>query len=176
MNGRLWDSLNQRTRTRAGGVREDVTSQVLGAAQIRAQHRGLLLRLIWRERLISRADLARRTGLSRSSISAIVADLLATGLVRETGAGDSSGGRRPILLGFMLLTLALSALAVAVALAGNGAALALGLIGVAGFGARLYWEWRQVDPEDNPLCLALFRDNRNAGLILFAGLAAAALV
>lgn len=67
---------------------------------MRAQHRGLLLRLIWRERLISRADLARRTGLSRSSISAIVSDLLETGLVRESGAGDSRGGRRPILLGF----------------------------------------------------------------------------
>ena len=77
-----------------------MTAQVLGASQIRAQHQGLLLRLIWREQLISRADLARRTGLSRSSISAIVADLLATGLVRETGSGDSSGGRRPILLGF----------------------------------------------------------------------------
>ena len=75
-------------------------SQVLGASQVRAQHRGLLLRLIWRERLISRADLARQTGLSRSSISAIVADLLATGLVRETGSGDSRGGRRPILLDF----------------------------------------------------------------------------
>ena len=75
-------------------------SQILGASQIRQQHRGLLLRLIWRERLISRADLARRTGLSRSSISAIVSDLFTTGLVSETGAGDSSGGRRPILLGF----------------------------------------------------------------------------
>ncbi|MGE3173475.1 MAG: ROK family transcriptional regulator [Planctomycetota bacterium] len=96
----LWDSLNQRARPRAGGVWEDVTSQVLSSPQIRAQHLGLLLRLIWREQLISRADLARRTGLSRSSISAIVSDLLATGLVRETGAGDSRGGRRPILLGF----------------------------------------------------------------------------
>ena len=38
--------------------------------------------------------------MSRSSISAIVADLLETGLVSETGAGDSSGGRRPIMLGF----------------------------------------------------------------------------
>ena len=85
---------------RAHGVREDAPSQVLGASQIRAQHCGLLLRLIWRGRLISRADLARRTGLSRSSISAIVSDLFATGLVSETGSGDSSGGRRPILLGF----------------------------------------------------------------------------
>ena len=98
LNNRLQRSLDLRPRSRGFG--EDVPSQVLGASQIRAQHRGLLLRLIWRERLISRADLARRTGLSRSSISAIVSDLLATGLVRETGAGDSSGGRRPILLGF----------------------------------------------------------------------------
>ena len=100
MKSRLWNSLNQLGGTRRSAMREDVTSQVLGAAQMRANHRGLLLRMIWRERQISRADLARRTGLSRSSISAIASDLLATGLVRETGAGDSSGGRRPILLGF----------------------------------------------------------------------------
>ena len=99
MAKRLRDSLELRART-VPGMFEDVTSQILGASAVRAQHRGLLLRLIWRERLISRAELARRTGLSRSSISAIVADLLATGLVRETGSGDSSGGRRPILLGF----------------------------------------------------------------------------
>ncbi|MEC7582900.1 MAG: ROK family transcriptional regulator [Planctomycetota bacterium] len=100
MTSSLWNSLNQRARVRYGGLREDVSAQVLGASQIREQHRGLLLRLIWREQLISRADLARSTGLSRSSISAIVSELLATGLVRETGSGDSRGGRRPIMLGF----------------------------------------------------------------------------
>lgn len=97
---RLSALVNQRTRSRGVAALEDVASQVSGTAHIRAQHRGLLMRLIWRERQISRADLSRRTGLSRSSISAIVADLLATGLVRETGSGDSLGGRRPILLGF----------------------------------------------------------------------------
>ena len=100
MNKRLQDSLYQRSYWRALGVREDVPSQVIGASQVRAQHRSLLLRLIWREQLISRAELARRTGLSRSSISAIVSELLTTGLVSETGSGDSSGGRRPIMLGF----------------------------------------------------------------------------
>lgn len=100
MTPRRPDLLGSRIRSRAGGAREDVSAQILGATQIRTQHSGLLQRLIWREKLISRADLARRTGLSRSTISAIVADLLATGLVEETGAGDSSGGRRPILLGF----------------------------------------------------------------------------
>ena len=67
---------------------------------MRAQHSRLLLNLLWREREISRADLARRSGLSRSTVSAIVNDLLGTGLVEETGAGISSGGRRPIMLEF----------------------------------------------------------------------------
>ena len=67
---------------------------------MRAQHSRLLLNLLWREREISRAELARRSGLSRSTVSAIVNDLLGTGLVEETRAGISSGGRRPIMLEF----------------------------------------------------------------------------
>jgi glucokinase-like ROK family protein len=59
-----------------------------------------MLRLIWRERRISRAEIARRTGLSRSTVSEIVEDLLATGLVHEQGTGPSRGGRRPIVLQF----------------------------------------------------------------------------
>lgn len=59
-----------------------------------------VLRLIWEERAISRADIARRTGLSRSTVSEIVSELLATGLVHEAGEGESSGGRRPIVLEF----------------------------------------------------------------------------
>jgi predicted NBD/HSP70 family sugar kinase len=69
------------------------------AAQRRPPARQLL-RLIWRERRISRADLARRTGLARSTVSEIVDDLLGTGLVSEGGAGESRGGRRPIVLQF----------------------------------------------------------------------------
>jgi len=49
---------------------------------------------------MSRAELARRTKLSRSTVSAIVNDLLSTGLVEETRTGTSSGGRRPIMLEF----------------------------------------------------------------------------
>ncbi len=76
------------------------THEVLGASAIRARHSQLLLNLLWREREISRAELARRTSLSRSTVSAIVSDLLGTGLVAETRAGVSSGGRRPIMLEF----------------------------------------------------------------------------
>lgn len=57
-------------------------------------------------------------------------------------------------------------------------ALALGLahvgifawIGLAGFAAHLVWQIVRVDIDDPDLCLALFRSNREAGWIFFAGL------
>jgi predicted NBD/HSP70 family sugar kinase len=42
----------------------------------------------------SRADIARRTGLSRSTVSSVVADLIAAGLAREGEAASPSGGAR----------------------------------------------------------------------------------
>ncbi len=60
----------------------------------------LLLRLIWQQRRVSRADLARRADISRSTVSDLIKGLLATGLVAEVGAGQSRGGRRPIVLEF----------------------------------------------------------------------------
>lgn len=59
-----------------------------------------VLRLIWRERHISRAEIARQANLSRSTVSEIVGTLLKRKLVTEVGAGPSSGGRRPIVLEF----------------------------------------------------------------------------
>ena len=59
-----------------------------------------LLRMIWQEERISRAEIARRAGLSRSTVSTVVGDLLAAGLVAEVGSGPSRGGRRPIELLF----------------------------------------------------------------------------
>ena len=47
-----------------------------------------------------RAEIARRTGLSRSTVSEIVTTLMATKLVAETGVGASRGGRRPVVLTF----------------------------------------------------------------------------
>ncbi len=59
-----------------------------------------VLRMIWTERTISRAEIARRANLSRSTVSELVAFLLSTGLVSEAGVGASRGGRRPINLEF----------------------------------------------------------------------------
>lgn len=47
---------------------------------------------------ISRADIARILEVSRSTVSAIVDDLMDMGLVLERGAGISRGGRKPIVL------------------------------------------------------------------------------
>lgn len=57
-----------------------------------------LLELIRQLYPISRADLAKRTKLTRATVSALVEDLIARHLVVETGIGESSGGRRPMML------------------------------------------------------------------------------
>lgn len=59
-----------------------------------------VLRMIWLEHRISRAEIARRSDLSRSTVTEIVDDLLGTGLVGEVGVGPSRGGRPPIVLEF----------------------------------------------------------------------------
>ncbi len=59
-----------------------------------------VLHLIWREHQISRAEIARRIGLSRSTVTEVIRDLLSTGFVKEVGSGVSSGGRKPIVLEF----------------------------------------------------------------------------
>ncbi len=59
-----------------------------------------VLRLIWEQKRLSRVDIAQLAGLSRSTVSEIVNEILPTGLVTETGEGPSRGGRRPIVLAF----------------------------------------------------------------------------
>ena len=57
-----------------------------------------------------------------------------------------------------------------------GAALVLGgarwpaWIGLAAFAAHLVWQIRRLDISDPALCLRVFKSNRDAGLLLFAGL------
>ena len=58
----------------------------------------LVLGHIMRAGSISRADIARQTGLHRSTITRIVSALLAEGFVEEVGEGDIELGRRPVML------------------------------------------------------------------------------
>jgi glucokinase-like ROK family protein len=67
---------------------------------VRKLNKALILNVIREGRFISRADIAKRTRLSRSTVSVIVDQLLETDLIRERGVGASRGGRRPVLLEF----------------------------------------------------------------------------
>ena len=58
----------------------------------------LVLKTIYDAGDISRADIARRTALTRPTVSSLVADLLESALVVETGQGLSAGGKRPTLV------------------------------------------------------------------------------
>ncbi len=57
-----------------------------------------ILNVIKQKGPISRADIAKILALNPATISSNVNDLLQTRLIEEIGIGNSSGGRRPILL------------------------------------------------------------------------------
>jgi 4-hydroxybenzoate polyprenyltransferase len=61
------------------------------------------------------------------------------------------------------------------ALIAAGAARPLALAGLFGMGAHFLWQVLKLDPADPVLALRLFRSNRDAGLILLAGLAGEAI-
>ena len=101
-----------------------------------------VLRLIWREGRISRAEIARKAELSRSTVSEIVGELLPTGLVAEIGVGRSRGGRRPIVLEFqddvcVILGVEMGANHVCVALTDLR-------------GRILSWQWQDHPVRDDP--------------------------
>ncbi len=66
--------------------------------QTRQYNRRLVLRTLYDYGPISRADVARQTGLTRTTVSDVVGELIADGMAREVGRGPSSGGKAPILV------------------------------------------------------------------------------
>lgn len=66
--------------------------------QTRRSNERLVLRTIYDRSPISRADVARVTGLTRTTVSDVVDGLISDGLAREAGTGPSTGGKAPILL------------------------------------------------------------------------------
>jgi predicted NBD/HSP70 family sugar kinase len=67
-------------------------------AQTRAHNASLVLRAIYDLGPISRAEIARLTGLTRTSAGELVGELEADGLAREVGRGPSTGGKAPMLV------------------------------------------------------------------------------
>lgn len=66
--------------------------------QTRTFNQQLVLRALHDHSPLSRADLARLTGLTRTSVGDLVGSLIEEGLIEEVGRGRSSGGKSPILL------------------------------------------------------------------------------
>jgi N-acetylglucosamine repressor len=67
-------------------------------AQLKEHNLRLVLKTVYHEKEISRADIARATRLTRTTVSDIVGELMDEGLLEETGYGTSVGGKPPILL------------------------------------------------------------------------------
>jgi N-acetylglucosamine repressor len=66
--------------------------------QTREHNHRLVLRAVYEFGPISRAEVARSTGLTRTTVSDVVTGLLGDGMVDEVGRGPSNGGKAPILL------------------------------------------------------------------------------
>jgi len=82
-------------------IRTNKSTDPLGGARyINRLNKIKVLNIIRTTDSLSRADIAKISGLSAPTVSRIVEDLLAEGLVREIGEGVSQGGRRPTLLKF----------------------------------------------------------------------------
>jgi predicted NBD/HSP70 family sugar kinase len=62
------------------------------------QNRRFVLQCIYSNQSISRADIARATGLTRATVSEIVGEFLDEALVLEVGTAPSGGGKPPTLL------------------------------------------------------------------------------
>ena len=66
--------------------------------QAKVHNRLLILRTIYNNVKISRADIARVTSLNRATVSDAVTELMKDGVVAEVGIGSSVAGKPPILL------------------------------------------------------------------------------
>src|SRR6201990_2588481 len=82
-------------------MQQDVQGKVDSRA-MREVNRSIVLDIIRRGGKVSRTDLAKRSTLTKPTVSAIVDDLIARGIVQEVGFGKTvaTGGRRARLLEF----------------------------------------------------------------------------
>ncbi|WP_347552847.1 ROK family transcriptional regulator [Pseudalkalibacillus hwajinpoensis] len=67
---------------------------------VKRGNKSIVLQIITENTPISRANIAKTTGLNKSTVSSLVSELLTENLIYESGPGESSGGRRPVMLFF----------------------------------------------------------------------------
>jgi N-acetylglucosamine repressor len=66
--------------------------------ETRERNERLVLATVYDQGPVSRAEVARLTGLTRTTVSDVVGELIVSGLAVEIGRGPSTGGKAPILL------------------------------------------------------------------------------
>jgi predicted NBD/HSP70 family sugar kinase len=88
------DEASRHRRREAAAARKAafVLQHPAGQAALRRHNLALILRLL-RAGPLSRADLARYSGLNKATVSSLVSELAGRSLVRDTGIQFSSGGR-----------------------------------------------------------------------------------
>lgn len=69
-------------------------------ALVKKMNKALILEQIIENAPVSRAKLSEITGLNKATVSSQVSSLLQKDIIYETGHGESSGGRRPVMLKF----------------------------------------------------------------------------
>lgn len=85
------DAPRRTTRTRRPGAK-------ILPEHARAHNRALVLQSLFHGGAMSRADLARETGLTRVTISDLVSELIADGFVAEQGVREAAGPGKPAIL------------------------------------------------------------------------------
>jgi N-acetylglucosamine repressor len=74
------------------------TRTVSNSKDLKVINRIAVLNMIRKHAPVARNELAKLTGLTPPAVTVIVTDFLKGAIVWETGRGDSSGGRRPVML------------------------------------------------------------------------------
>ncbi len=76
-------------------INEPESNKLFGS---KINNRQAVIDLLLKHGAVSRVDIARLTHFSRPTVSAVIAELMEEGVIREVGFGESTGGRKPTLL------------------------------------------------------------------------------
>lgn len=76
------------------------TKQTGDLALVKKMNTSIVLDAVLRHAPLSRAGISELTGLNKATVSSLVQDLIDAHLVHEIGPGESSGGRKPVMLLF----------------------------------------------------------------------------
>ncbi|MDP4091093.1 MAG: ROK family transcriptional regulator [Bacillota bacterium] len=75
--------------------------EALDQSNIKINNRKRIIRLLSKERELTKLDIARNLDISVPTVTTIVGELIEEGLVEEAGMAGSTGGRKPVIIRFL---------------------------------------------------------------------------